>query len=120
MKLLRFAVLAATMTLAALGADVTGKWKGQMAGRDGNMRDVSFDFKAAGTELTGSMSGVRGDVAISNGKIDGANVKFTVMLEMNGNSFKMNYEGTVDGAELKMKMSNERSPRAVEFLLKKL
>ena len=120
MRFVKIAVLAATLLGSAFAADVTGKWKGQMAGRDGNMRDVAFDFKVNGSELTGSMSGARGDVAISDGKVDGSGIKFTVTLEMNGNAFKMNYAGAIEGAELKMKMSNAGSPRAVEFLMKKL
>ena len=120
MKIFRFVVFALLLVFAASGADVSGKWKGQMAGRDGNMRDVAFDFTVAGEQLTGSMSGMRGDVAIADGKVAGNTIQFTVTLQMNGNAFKMNYAGILESGELKMKMSTGSSPRAVEFLLKKL
>ncbi len=120
MKLLQFAVLAGTLMGTLFAADVDGKWKGQLPGRDGNMRDIAFDFKASGSTLTGTMQGFRGEVPITDGKIENGSIRFKVSMNLGGNAMVMNYEGLQAGAELKMKMANEGSPRSVEFLLKKL
>ena len=123
MRLLRFAALAGMIgiTMASLSAaDIDGKWKGQLPGRDGNMRDIAFDFKADGTTLGGTMQGFRGEVPITDGKIENGVIRFKVTMNLGGTSMEMNYEGTQTGSELKMKMASVGSPRSVEFLLKKL
>ena len=119
MKLTRLAVLAFTMATALVAADIDGKWKGQLPGRDGNMREISFDFKADGTALTGSMQGFRGEVPISEGKIESGAVLFKVSMNMGGTAMVMHYSGNLGSGDLKMKMATEGSPRSVEFLLKK-
>ena len=123
MQLTRLGILKAALlvltTLSGYAADVDGKWKGQLPGRDGNMREISFDFKANGTNLSGSMQGFRGDVPISEGKIENGAIQFKVALNMGGSAMVMNYQGILSGSELKMKMASENSPRSVEFQLKK-
>lgn len=120
MKLTRLVLLVTISAISALAADIDGKWKGQLPGRDGNMREISFDFKADGTKLSGSMQGFRGDVPISEGKIENGAIQFKVSTNMGGSPMVMNYQGNLSGSELKMKMASENSPRSVEFQLKKL
>ena len=123
MKLTRLGVLTVALlamtAISGFAADIDGKWKGQLPGRDGNMREISFDFKANGTNLNGSMQGFRGDVPISDGKIENGAIQFKVALNMGGSAMVMNYQGILSGSELKMKMASENSPRSVEFQLKK-
>ena len=123
MQLTRLGILTAALLLltavSGYAADIDGKWKGQLPGRDGNMREISFDFKANGTNLSGSMQGFRGDVPISEGKIENGAIQFKVALNMGGSAMVMNYQGILSGSELKMKMASENSPRSVEFQLKK-
>ena len=122
MKLIRLATLAGIVgiTMVSLSAaDIDGKWKGQLPGRDGNMRDIAFDFKSDGTILGGTMQGFRGEVPITEGKIENGVIRFKVTVNLAGNSMAMNYEGAQTGSELRMKMANADSPRSVEFLLKK-
>jgi hypothetical protein len=117
---MRFLVAALAFTLSAFGADLTGKWKGSMPGRDGNAREISFQFKADGAKLTGSMMGPMGnEVEISEGKVDGQDVSFKVVLEFNGNTMSLNYTGKLEGDDLKLKMQREGAPRAMEMMLKK-
>ncbi len=85
----------ATMTMTA--ADATGKWTAEMPGRDGNTQTVTMSLKADGNNLTGSVSGRRGETPISEGKVDGVNVTFDVVREFNGNKMTQHYVGTLDG-----------------------
>jgi hypothetical protein len=117
---MRLAVLTLALALSAFSADLTGKWKGSMPGRDGNAREISFTFKADGAKLTGSMMGPMGnEVAISDGKVEGQDVSFKVVLEFNGNAMSLNYTGKLDGDDLRLKMQREGAPRAMEMSLKK-
>jgi opacity protein-like surface antigen len=117
-KTFLLAVLAAAFAMLAAAADVTGKWTAQVPGRDNQTREVVFHFKAEGAKLTGTMSGPQGaDIAISDGKVDGDSIAFSVKLEFNGNSMVRNYSGTVSGDEMKMKSQTQRG--AQEFVAKR-
>lgn len=90
------ALLFAT-ALSIFAADPTGKWAASMPGRNGDTMTMNFNLKADGDKLTGSVSGMRGDSPISDGKIEGDTVSFSVVREFNGNQMKQNYKGTIEG-----------------------
>ena len=100
-KLMTTGFLLGLLSLTALAADVTGKWTAQVPGRGGQTREATFNFKADGNTLTGTVSGRGGDMPIADGKIDGDTISFTQTLEFNGNSMKFVYKGTVSGDEIK-------------------
>ena len=101
-----------------LAADVNGKWTAEMKGRDGQAMTQTFNFKADGSKLTGSVSmGQMGDHEIANGKVDGDNISFDVNVEFNGNARTLKYTGTVSGDEIKMKRESQRGPQ--EFVAKR-
>jgi hypothetical protein len=106
-KLLATSFLSGLLALTALAADVTGKWVAQVPGRGGQTRDVTFNFKADGTTLTGTVSGPQGDMDISNGKIDGDQISFNQTMEFNGNSMTFLYKGTISGDEIKFTRTRE-------------
>lgn len=97
MKTMRFILVGLIATLAIWAADVSGKWTAEMQGRDGNTMTITMNLKADGDKLTGTVSGRRGDTDISDGKIEGDNVSFSVVREFNGNQFKQSYKGKLDG-----------------------
>jgi hypothetical protein len=98
MKLVRWVVAAGIATFSLLAGDVTGKWTAEMQGPGGNARTVTMNLKADGSKLTGTVSGGRGgDAEISDGKVDGSDVSFSVVREFNGNKMTSNYKGKMDG-----------------------
>ena len=117
----RLCVFTMLGALALLGADVTGKWQAEMEGRDGNKRTVTFDFKADGDKLTGTMTGGMGPQGtareISDGKISGDDISFTVKVNFQGEERKINYTGKVVGSEIQFKIEG---PRPREFTAKKV
>lgn len=102
------ATLLLCLALGAAAADITGKWTAQVQGRNGQTREQTFNLKADGDKLTGTVSGRQGDVAISDGKVSGDNVSFTVKMEFNGNTVEQKYTGTVSGDEMKLKREGGR------------
>src|ERR1700730_10148633 len=117
-KILLLAVTLLTFTLALWAADVSGKWTAQVPGRSGNMRDVTFMFKASGENLTGTMSGRNGDIQISDGRVSGDSVSFSVTQEFGGNSVKQTFNGKVTGGEIMFKREGGQGG-AIEFLAKR-
>ena len=66
-----------------------------------------MDLKAAGSNLTGTVTGGMGrggaePAQISEGKVDGNNITFKVVREFNGNQMVTSYKGTVDGDSMKL------------------
>jgi hypothetical protein len=119
---MRIKTIALSMILAgaALAADVTGKWVAQQPGRDGTPREVTYNLKADGDALTGDMAGAQGAAtAITNGKIKGEDISFTVKREMNGNTMVMSYKGKVSGDEIKFSVMREGADQAREFTAKR-
>ena len=127
-KLLFVVTIALVFAFAALAADVTGKWTYEQPGRGGNPgRPTTITLKQDGAKLTGSVPGMgRGgaDVPpseITDGKVDGNMVSFSVTREFNGNKMVTKYEGTVSGDEMKLKITRDtqNGPQTNEVTAKK-
>jgi hypothetical protein len=128
-KLLFVVTLMLVVAFALMAADITGKWVAEQPGRNGGPpRQTTFDLKADGATLTGTVSGGMGGGRrgggggggrrgggggapqareISDGKVDGNNISFTVKVEFNGNTMVSKYEGTLSGDELKLKVTRD-------------
>jgi len=90
---------------------ITGKWTYEQAGRNGS-RQFTMSLKQEGSKLTGSVPGMgRGGtdapVEITDGKVEGDRISFSVKREFNGNMMMTKYDGTVKGDELKLKITRE-------------
>ena len=98
MKPMKLVLAGCLAALTMMAADPTGKWTAEMQGRNGNAMTVTMNLKADGDKLSGTVSGRMGDTDISDGKVDGDNVMFSVVREMqNGNKMTTHYTGKVDG-----------------------
>jgi hypothetical protein len=103
--------------ITAFAADVTGKWSAEVPGRDGQTRTQTFNLKADGDKLTGTVSGMGGEREITNGKVSGDTITFDVKFEAQGNSRTMNYTGKVSGGEIKFNVTGGQRNR--EFTAKR-
>jgi opacity protein-like surface antigen len=92
------AVLMTAMAGAALAADITGNWTGSS-----DQFTLKFVFKQTGETLTGNVIGPQGDpLPITDGKVQGDKLSFTVKVDMGGNSMKITHEGTIKGDEISL------------------
>jgi len=93
-----------TLTFATLRAhaatDITGTWTGTISAPDGNGGfDLTFTFKQDGSTLTGTVTAAQGQpVTITNGKVDGDKISFSVPV----NGTTITHDGTVNGDEIKL------------------
>lgn len=105
-------------SVTALAADFNGKWTAQAESPRGTMT-LTFNFHVDGSKLTGTVSTMRGDTDIQNGKVDGDNISFDEVLNFNGNDFKITYTGKADGPD-SIKFSRQFGDRpAQEFTAKR-
>jgi hypothetical protein len=117
-------IAALVASVAALAADVTGTWVAQVPGPGGNTLETTFNFKVAGEKLTGTRSNQYGDREISDGKVAGDDISFTVNIDFGGNTMTLLFKGKASGNEIKMTQERKGGgdfpgPATVEFVAKK-
>jgi hypothetical protein len=87
-------------SVAVLAADFNGKWTATVESPRGT-QTLTIDLKVDGAKLTGAVTTPRGEMAISDGKIDGDNISFATVMSRDGNEFKMLYTGKAVGDTIK-------------------
>lgn len=97
MKIRLTAIAFVTLLLAAAAwaADVTGTWKCEITGQDGNSFTLTYSLKQDGTKLTGTVSGPQGDpLDLMDGKVEEGKIHFAVNVPFNGGT-KFISDGTI-------------------------
>lgn len=95
MRLIAILLLA---TLSAFAEGAAGKWKATFQGQNGTM-EIVLIFQVMDDKLTGTISGPQGDMPISQGKVDGNNISFTIQRD----DFKITNTAVITGDEMKIK-----------------
>ena len=116
MRLFAFTIVFLLAAGLACGADIDGKWEGEMD-MMGQTMPISYTFKAEGNVLTGSTPVMDQELEIQDGKIDGNNISFSIVMDMMGEKTKIDYKGVLSGDELKL--SFDMMGQTTEILLKK-
>jgi hypothetical protein len=117
--MLFLSVLVMAFSLFATAADVTGKWTAEVPGRQGATQQTTFDFKVDGSKLTGTVSTQRGQLDIQDGKVEGDNLSFVIVLNFQGNEIRLLYKGKVSGDEIQFTRGREGGQRTQEFTAKR-
>jgi hypothetical protein len=111
-----FLLLIAGMLSAA---DVSGTWKGSFD-YNGTAVPLTFDMKADGEALTGTVSGLpTPKVDIKDGKIAGDDLTFWVGIEFQGNPIKLVVKGKVKGDEITFNIGTEGGEWGTQLTAKK-
>jgi hypothetical protein len=96
----RLLFLLAVFALSAVAADITGTWKGTAEGPNGSI-ERTFIFKVDGNQFTGeTTSAMMGKSTITDGKLDGENLSFSITAKFQDNEVKLSYKGKVSGNEI--------------------
>lgn len=102
-----------------LCADASGKWKGSFDAA-GTTREVTFDLKASGNTVTGTVAGLLDRTSeVKEGKIEGDTVSFWFMTEYQGDAIKLVCKGQLSGDEIKFTMGLEDGQWSTDFVAKK-
>src|SRR5215472_7814859 len=91
--------------VAWAAVDVSGKWTGQITGPNGDVHDLTFNLKADGGKITGSISGGPPDgseQAIANGKVEGDKLSFSVNVAApDGSTISLTYTGKIADQQIR-------------------
>jgi|SRR5260370_21441278 hypothetical protein len=94
-------VLFALFAFSALAADISGNWKATAEGPNGAL-ERTFTFKQDGNKVTGeTMSSFTGKSTITDGKVEGDTVTFTIAAKIGDQDVTLSYKGKIAGAEIK-------------------
>lgn len=103
----------------ALGADVRGRWKGSVIGREG-ARALYFVFETEGGKLTGAMVDAHGENIIRDGRITVDKLSFTIVYDLSGDKIKRFYQGTLSGDAIQFTSQGENGENRREFTARKM
>jgi hypothetical protein len=100
-------------TFMAVAASVDGKWTAEIPGRNGGTQTTTFTFKATGSAVEGTVTTMRGDTPIADGKLDGDTLTFTITRpgRNGGDPTKVTYTGKVKGDSIDFSVDAGRGPQ---------
>jgi hypothetical protein len=99
--LVNLLLLASVCLVSAFAADIDGKWSATYE-TQGMTITTTWDLKAEGTKLTGKASSSLGDRDLTEGKIEGKEVSWVEVIDVQGTTIKVVCKGTLNGDELKL------------------
>ncbi len=115
----RFLLLTAILSAVAFAADISGNWKATADGPNGAM-ERTFVFKVDGNKVTGeTTSTMVGKSTITDGKVEGDTVTFTITANLQGNEMKLTYKGVIKGDEIVFTSSAGGDGQAIEWHAKR-
>jgi hypothetical protein len=95
-------LLLALAALSLYAADVNGKWTAEFDSQIGRQR-YSYEFKADGATLTGKIiHAERGASDVKEGKVNGDEVSFVEIANVQGNELRIEHKGKIIGDEMKL------------------
>jgi hypothetical protein len=105
----------------ALAADISGNWKATAEGPNGSM-ERTFTFKVEGNKVTGeTTSSMLGKSTITDGKIEGDTVTFSITADFGGNEMKIDYKGKISGDEIKLTSTTAAAEgQSIEWVAKRV
>jgi len=112
--LLRLLLLAILVHCTIFGAELTGIWTGETAGRNGDKEDIAFQFKMAKGNLAGVMFGEESDLPVEDLKVEGDTVSFSVtnVNYYSGSRLTLVYSGTLTDKEMHLTRQRKGGPAA--------
>lgn len=91
-----------------------GRWEGKISSPQGE-RPATATFKKEGAAYTGAITGMRGDIALKEIKVEGDKVTAKAEVEAQGSTIVINYSFTLQGETLKGAGSLDFNGNAFSF-----
>ena len=114
---MRYVAVLLFTALAALAADYSGTYKGDVQSSSGRVENTLV-LKMDGDKLTGTLTNQFGVLPLQNGHVDGQDLFFIVIVKEEGDPFRMVYRGHVFTDEIQFKI--EAGERQIDLVAKKV
>ena len=100
-------------TFMAAAADVNGKYTGEMTTQRGP-QTMTYTFKTTGATVEGSTTGRGGETPITDGKIDGDKITFSITRQgRDGTPQTTKYTGTIKGDTIELTFEGRGGPQTI-------
>jgi hypothetical protein len=116
MRPVRFILTAFAAIALSFAADVDGKWTAEINTNNGPV-PLTFQLKANGETLSGTVASHMGEAEILEGKVNGDEMTFITYLERDGARYRVSHKAKVNGNEMKVTTSVE--DRVFDYVAKK-
>lgn len=113
-RLLIFILPLLTWTALAQDEKLVGRWEGKTSSPQGE-RDTVASFKKEGNGLTGTITGMRGDLQLKDIKVDGNKVTAKAEVQTQQATVVINYSLVLEGDALKGKGALDFNGNPFEF-----
>lgn len=114
-----FLLLLASLAMTVSAADINGNWKGSAETPNGTF-ERTFMFKADGHKLTGTTTSDRtGESKITDGKIEGDSITFSINVKIQDNELKLDFKGKMTGDTIKFNVEGGNG-MTIEYNVKKV
>ncbi|MDP9170874.1 MAG: hypothetical protein M3N54_09685 [Acidobacteriota bacterium] len=107
-----------SFSFLAAAASVDGKWTAEVPGRGGQTQTNTFTFKSSGDKVEGTVTNMRGDTPIADGKLTGDTLTFNVTRNRGGQDVKTPYTGKVSDDTIEFTVETGRGD-PLKFTAKK-
>ncbi len=94
-------VAALVLTVSALAADPSGTWKWTSTGPGGQSFEQTMKLELKEGKLSGTVTGPRGETAISDSTFVDDALTFSVVRERNGEKWVIKYDGKLQADAIK-------------------
>lgn len=102
---------------ALLAGDVSGKWKAVVETPNGDKLELAFELKGDDKSFTGTVNSQMGEAKVVDGKSEGDNVEFVVVMDANGEARRLPHKAKLVGDEMKITLS--MGDRTIEYTAKR-
>lgn len=100
-------------------SDITGFWTGSFE-FNGNMVPVTFKLKSDGATVTGTAEGLgAAPIEIHDGKIDGDKVTFWLDVDYQGQTYPLQYRGTIKPGQIDFDFGTEDGSWGATIVVKR-
>ena len=90
-------LMASLMATSVSALEVSGEWTAEVEGRRGGSTEITMNLKAEDGLVTGTVRSANGEAPISAGSIQGDNISFSIITELDGYQIREHFRGTVEG-----------------------
>ncbi len=98
------------VAVPAFAAGIDGDWAGSIDSPNGPIT-IAYTFVTDGNKLTGTTTGPDGTkTPLKDGKIDGANVSFSVDVDMGGTAMSLKYTGVIAADSIALTLDFQGMP----------
>lgn len=108
--LARFGMAFVAFAASLSAADVSGTWNMHWKTPDGYQHDSQLTLAETSGKLAGEISSRRGKVKLTEGTLSGNDIQFVVVRTGNGDEFRVQFSGKVQGDVMKLRMEYKDHP----------